>query len=75
MSRTLRRGIPAQERTALADTPGSLFITEAESFLAESRYLELLDTLVGKLDTLFSKASDGASMLRAVENSYLLDSL
>ena len=47
-----------QARTALADTPGSLFVTKCEALLAEQQYAELLDELVKHFDLLFSKDPD-----------------
>jgi hypothetical protein len=44
-----------QERTVLADTPGSRFATECETLLAEMKYSELLEQLIGKSDLLFTK--------------------
>ncbi|KAK9831893.1 hypothetical protein WJX81_006639 [Elliptochloris bilobata] len=47
-----------QVRTALADTPGSLFVTKCESLLAEQHFAELLTALVQHFDLLFSKDTD-----------------
>ncbi len=53
-----------QVRTALADTPGLLYVTKCESLLAEQQFAELLDELVKHFDLLFSKDSDrGAALL------------
>ncbi len=44
-----------QARTALADTPGSLFSAKCEALQAEQQYAELLEQLVQHFDLLFSK--------------------
>ena len=53
-----------QVRTALADTPGSLFVTQCEALLAEQQFSELLTALVQHFELLFSKDTDrGAARL------------
>lgn len=55
----VRHGFSVQERTVLADTPGSRFATECETLLAETKFAELLELLVGKSDLLFTKLDRG----------------
>ena len=47
-----------QARTALADTPGSLFAAKCEALQSEQKYAELLEQLVQHFDLLFSKDSE-----------------
>ena len=47
-----------QARTALADTPGSLFAAKCEALQAEQQYAELLEQLVQHFDLLFTKDPD-----------------
>lgn len=47
-----------QERTALAETTGSRFTAECEALLAEQRYGEYLDRMLGQLDAICTKAQD-----------------
>ena len=52
-------------RTALADTRGSLFVTQCEALLAEQQFSELLTALVQHFELLFSKHTErGAARLR-----------
>ena len=44
-----------QNRTALANTPGSLFYKECEAASAKGDFLALLDRFVEQTDVLFSK--------------------
>uniref|UniRef100_A0A383WL32 PCI domain-containing protein n=1 Tax=Tetradesmus obliquus TaxID=3088 RepID=A0A383WL32_TETOB len=47
-----------QAKTALADTPGSLFLQEAAKIAADGRYDELVKKLSAHLDLVFAKCSD-----------------
>ncbi|WIA18483.1 hypothetical protein OEZ85_009938 [Tetradesmus obliquus] len=47
-----------QAKTALADTPGSLFLQEAAKLAADGRYDELIKKLSAHLDLVFAKCSD-----------------
>ena len=50
-----------QVRTALADTPGSVFFANCEAVFTEARFEELLNIFIEKFSLLFSKATDGAA--------------
>ncbi len=54
-----------QARTALADTPGSLFSAKCEALQAEQQYAELLEQLVQHFDLLFSKDTERGAQHRS----------
>ncbi len=47
-----------QERTALADTPGSQFTSKCEALIAEVNFGELLSEFTAHIDLLFKKVTD-----------------
>ncbi len=47
-----------QERTALADTPGSRFTAKCEALIAEVNFGELLSEFTAHIDLLFKKVTD-----------------
>ena len=47
-----------QERTALADTPGSRFTSKCEALIAEVDFGELLSEFTAHIDLLFKKITD-----------------
>ena len=47
-----------QNRTALANTPGSLFFKECEEVFAKGDFLTLLKKFVEQTDVLFTKITD-----------------
>lgn len=53
--------MPLQDRTALADTPGSRLASDCENLLAEGRLGELLNRLVEHIGLIFNKL-DGKDM-------------
>ncbi len=48
----------AQNRTALANTPGSLFFKECEEAFAKGDFLTILNRFVEQADVLFTKIPD-----------------
>mmetsp|Transcript_45349 Transcript_45349/g.116070 ORF Transcript_45349/g.116070 Transcript_45349/m.116070 type:complete len:407 (-) Transcript_45349:103-1323(-) len=46
-----------KDKTALAETPGSKFLTACSGLLAEARFPELLELFLGNVEPIFSKAS------------------
>ena len=47
-----------QERTALADTPGSVFTRKCEALLVEGSFGEVLNEFAEQVDVLFKKVTD-----------------
>lgn len=47
-----------QAKTALADTPGSVFLTEVATLIQEQRWEQYVTKMLGQLDLVFSKATD-----------------
>ena len=59
--------LDVQERTALADTPGSRFTTKCEGLIAEVSFGELLSDFTEHIDLLFRKVADkGEDYLRLI---------
>jgi hypothetical protein len=55
----------AQAKTALADTPGSLFLQDCAKLANDGRYDELVKRLSAHLDLVFAKCSEKGEQLKA----------
>ena len=74
LSSVFELGFRMQNRTALANTPGSLFFKECEEVFAKGDFLTLLKKFLEQTDVLFTKTTNkGGTEYKAPVNHIIME--